>query len=63
MATALALVLGYPLAPGPWLYPLYYVVLLLPRQHADDKRCAERYGALWDEYCRRVPYRIIPYLY
>jgi delta14-sterol reductase len=63
MATALTLSLGYPLAPVPWLYPLYYVALLLPRQAADDKRCAERYGALWDEYCRRVPYRIIPYLY
>jgi delta14-sterol reductase len=63
MATALALVLGYPLALAPWLYPLYYVALLLPRQRADDQRCAQRYGALWDEYCRRVPYRIVPYIY
>jgi delta14-sterol reductase len=63
MASALALVLGYPSSPGPWLYPLYYVLLLVPRQVADDRRCAERYGALWDEYCRRVPYRIVPYVY
>ncbi len=63
MASALALVLGYPTALAPWLYPLYYLLLLVPRQHADDRRCAERYGALWDEYCRRVPYRIVPYLY
>ncbi|MCA1665429.1 MAG: hypothetical protein LC659_14390 [Myxococcales bacterium] len=47
----------------PWLYPLYYVVLLLPRQHFDDRRCAAKYGALWSEYCRRVPYRIIPFIY
>jgi len=63
MASALALVLGYPLSPAPWLYPLYYVFLLVPRQAADDRRCAERYGPLWAEYCRRVPHRIIPFVY
>ena len=63
MACGLALSLGYPLAITPWLYPLYYVALLLPRQADDDRRCAERYGELWREYCRRVPWRIIPYVY
>ena len=63
MASALALVLGHPTALAPWLYPLYYVLLLVPRQIDDDRRCALRYGALWDEYCRRVPYRIVPYVY
>ncbi|HEY2773219.1 MAG TPA: ergosterol biosynthesis protein [Candidatus Binatia bacterium] len=63
MASALALSLGYPLAVGPWLYPLYYVALLLPRQADDDRRCAARYGELWAEYCRRVPWRIVPYIY
>jgi delta14-sterol reductase len=63
MALGLALALGYPTAIGPWLYPLYYVALLVPRQHDDDRRCAEKYGALWLEYCRRVPYRIVPFVY
>jgi delta14-sterol reductase len=63
MATGLALSLGYPLDPLPWLYPLYYVGLLLPRQIADDARCAAKYGELWQEYCRRVPYRIVPGVY
>jgi protein-S-isoprenylcysteine O-methyltransferase Ste14 len=63
MACALALSLGYPFALAPWLYPLYYVALLLPRQADDDRRCAERYGELWTEYCRRVPWRIVPYVY
>ncbi len=63
MAVALALSLGYPGAPGPWLYPLYYLVLLLPRQHYDDQRCAAKYGPLWTAYTRRVPYRIIPEVY
>lgn len=63
MALGLALSLGYPGVIGPWLYPLYYVALLVPRQIDDDRRCAERYGALWTEYCRRVPSRIIPGIY
>lgn len=63
MAIALTLALGYPGELAPWLYPLYYVVLLFPRQHYDDLRCAAKYGALWAEYRRRVPYRIIPYVY
>jgi delta14-sterol reductase len=63
MAVGLALALGRPLDPWPWLYPLYYVALLLPRQADDDRRCARKYGTLWEEYCRRVPYRIIPRVY
>lgn len=63
MASGLALSLGYPLAIGPWLYPLYYVALLVPRQADDDRRCGEKYGELWREYCRRVPYRIVPGIY
>ena len=63
MAVGLALVLGYPAAIGPWLYPLYYLLLLLPRERADDRRCAAKYGPLWDEYRRRVPRRIVPGVY
>ena len=63
MAAGLTLALGWPSAPLPWLYPIYYLVLLVPRQHADDRRCAAKYGALWAEYCRRVPYRIVPWIY
>lgn len=63
MALGLTLALGWPLDVWPWLYPLYYVALLLPRERDDDKRCAQKYGALWTEYCRRVPYRILPGVY
>ncbi len=63
MATGLTLALGYPGHLWPWLYPLYYVALLVPRQIDDDKRCAAKYGPLWTEYCRRVPYRIVPFIY
>jgi protein-S-isoprenylcysteine O-methyltransferase Ste14 len=63
MATGLALALGYPSSAWPWLYPLYYVALLLPRERDDDRRCAAKYGELWTRYCERVPRRIIPGIY
>ena len=63
MATGLALALGWPQVLGPWLYPLYYVALLVPRERDDDRRCAARYGALWEQYREKVPWRILPRIY
>jgi protein-S-isoprenylcysteine O-methyltransferase Ste14 len=63
MASALALCLDAQCAYWPWLYPAYYVALLVPRQIDDERRCAQKYGALWDEYRRAVPKRIVPFLY
>jgi len=63
MATGLALSLGYFTEIGPWLYPLYYLLLLVPRERDDDRRCAKKYGALWDEYRKQVPWRIVPRVY
>lgn len=63
MAIGLTLALGYPGHIAPWLYPLYYVALLVPRQIDDDRRCAEKYKALWAAYVKRVPYRIVPGVY
>jgi len=63
MATGIILCTGYPTLIWPWLYPLYYVVLLFMRQRDDDKRCSLKYGELWKTYVKKVPYRIIPYIY
>jgi delta14-sterol reductase len=63
MATGIVLCTGYPMLIWPWLYPLYYVFLLFSRQYADDRRCALKYGDLWKNYVKRVPYRIIPFIY
>jgi protein-S-isoprenylcysteine O-methyltransferase Ste14 len=63
MATGIILCVGHPLSIAPWLYPIYYVALLFPRQLDDDKRCALKYGALWQQYLKKVPYRIIPKIY
>ena len=54
MATAIVLAIGYPSNFWPWLYPLYYVALLFPRQRDDDKRCREKYGKLWEQYTAKV---------
>ena len=62
-AVGLTLALGYPGRWVAWLYPLYYVALFLARERADERRCAAKYGELWTEYVRRVPRRIIPWLY
>lgn len=61
MAVGLSLAVNAGL--GPWLYPLYYVALFIARERTDFERCREKYGRDWDEYCRRVPYRIVPFLY
>ncbi len=63
MAVAIVLCTGHPALPWPWLFPLYYVILFLTRQADDDRRCALKYGVLWNEYKKRVPYKIIPYIY
>ena len=47
----------------PWFYPFYLLVLLIHRDWRDDAKCAQKYGKLWRDYRKKVPYRIIPYIY
>ncbi len=63
MGLGIASAVGHYDLIWPWLYPLYYILLLVPRQLDDDKRCLKKYGKLWEEYQRQVPYRIIPGIY
>ncbi len=63
MAIGIVLCTGYPMLPWGWLYPLYYIALLFTRQSDDNRRCAQKYGLLWDQYTKKVPFRIIPYIY
>jgi 7-dehydrocholesterol reductase len=43
-----------------YAYVLYLAVLLVHRTYRDDERCAAKYGADWETYCKAVPYRICP---
>lgn len=63
MGTGIALAVSFHGSWLPWLYPIYYIALLFPRERDDDKRCAAKYGDLWTKYTDRVKYRIIPYIY
>jgi delta14-sterol reductase len=63
MATGIVLATGYPALIWPWLYPIYYILLLFSRQSDDNKRCAKKYGTLWTDYTNRVRWKIIPFIY
>ncbi|KAL2805845.1 delta(14)-sterol reductase TM7SF2 isoform 2 [Daubentonia madagascariensis] len=47
----------------PYFYLLYFTALLVHREARDERQCLQKYGLAWHEYCRRVPYRIVPYVY
>ncbi|XP_007119320.1 delta(14)-sterol reductase TM7SF2 isoform X1 [Physeter macrocephalus] len=47
----------------PYFYLLYFTALLVHREARDEQQCLQKYGLAWHAYCRRVPYRIVPYIY
>jgi len=47
----------------PYLQPLWFAFLLITRERRDDRWCRKKYGEDWDRYRKRVPWRIIPYVY
>jgi delta14-sterol reductase len=50
-------------SPMPYLPALWLTFFFPHRAHRDDRRCRAKYGALWSQYCARVPWRMIPWLY
>lgn len=46
----------------PYFYVIFLAILLIERAFRDDRRCANKYGNDWDSYCKRVPYKIIPFV-
>uniref|UniRef100_A0A803MQN2 Delta(14)-sterol reductase n=1 Tax=Chenopodium quinoa TaxID=63459 RepID=A0A803MQN2_CHEQI len=50
-------------SPIPYFYPTYLLILLIWRERRDEARCAEKYKDIWAEYCKIVPWRILPYVY
>ena len=47
----------------PYFYVIFLTFLLLDRSFRHDKRCADKYGTYWKQYCEQVPYKIIPYVF
>jgi 7-dehydrocholesterol reductase len=44
----------------PYFYVIFLTILLTDRAFRDDNRCAAKYGADWEKYREKVPYKIIP---
>jgi 7-dehydrocholesterol reductase len=47
----------------PLFYAAFLTYLLIDRANRDSKKCHLKYGKYYEEYCRRVPYKIIPGIY
>uniref|UniRef100_A0A804MT40 Delta(14)-sterol reductase n=1 Tax=Zea mays TaxID=4577 RepID=A0A804MT40_MAIZE len=47
----------------PYFYPTYLLILLVLRERRDEARCSQKYREIWAEYCKLVPWRILPYVY
>ncbi|MCR9192486.1 MAG: ERG4/ERG24 family protein [Gammaproteobacteria bacterium] len=47
----------------PYLYPIFFIGMISHRYTRDRDRCAKKYGADWERYCKRVRYKFIPFIY
>ena len=54
---------GYQLGLLPFVYLVYIIMLLVHRIYRDERKCKDKYGKYWDEYCERVKYRLVPGVY
>lgn len=62
MAAAWCMACGFG-SVVPYFYFIYFAPLLLNRERRDHQLCKQKYGDDWDAYCKKVPYRIVPYVY
>jgi len=44
----------------PYFYVFFLTILLFHRAKRDDVKCRLKYGKYWEEYCKAVPYKVIP---
>lgn len=47
----------------PYSYVIYLTILLTHRTFRDENKCRKKYGEAWAEYCKKVPYKMIPYIF
>lgn len=47
----------------PYLLPGWLISLLVHRAYRDDKKCREKYGALWEAYCAKAKFKMFPFVY
>ncbi|RZF40770.1 hypothetical protein LSTR_LSTR011287 [Laodelphax striatellus] len=54
---------GYQFGIHTFLYFIFLLILLVQRCFRDEKKCFEKYGSAYKEYCDKVPFRLIPYVF
>jgi len=54
---------GWGLGFLPFSYFAFLCILLVHRIFRDEEKCIMKYGKYWEEYCKAVPYRLIPYIF
>ncbi|XP_054762687.2 7-dehydrocholesterol reductase-like [Lytechinus pictus] len=47
----------------PYYYLVFMTILLIHRCRRDEDRCHAKYGKSWELYMKKVPCRLIPYIY
>ncbi|KAG5469341.1 hypothetical protein LSCM1_02556 [Leishmania martiniquensis] len=47
----------------PFFYFFFFLAHLVDRERRDENRCRAKYGKMWDDYVKLVPYKFIPYIY
>ncbi len=47
----------------PYGYFIFISILVVHRIWRDEEKCKAKYGKGYDEYCKRVPYRLIPFVF
>jgi len=50
-------------SPLPYWYVFYLTLLLVHRLFRDELRCRAKYGKYYEEYSKRVPNYLIPYIF
>ncbi|KAK1970772.1 ergosterol biosynthesis ERG4/ERG24 family protein [Colletotrichum sublineola] len=43
-----------------WFYAIFMFGLLVHRCIRDEEKCLAKYGDSWKEYCKKVPWRLVP---
>ena len=46
-----------------YFYVFYFAILLIHREMRDEEKCLRKYGKDWEEYRKKVPWRMLPGIY